>query len=66
MKKVYCNNCRHLKESMGDCRHICLNVNNLESWLSPPEVKRSKFKRKPEEINENNDCSWYEVERRTE
>jgi len=50
MKKVYCNRCMLF---IGD---ECMHRYNIGPWDSPINNRR-----KPEIINERNDCKWFEL-----
>jgi hypothetical protein len=55
--KVYCGKCEHLMDGIGFAPSQCYYSENLiDNW----KWAKSKFARPPGEINDNNDCAWFE------
>lgn len=60
MKKIYCENCKHLDELSNDLIHEyhCESPKNskkIDTWL-----RESELHEKPEILNANNDCNLFE------
>jgi len=53
-EKVYCKDCRHFGPILIRCYHP-ENACRKDSWREVVVLQR----RKPEEINRNNDCGWF-------
>lgn len=65
--KVFCSECRFFDHQYGLITNPgrCLSACNYESMLVEDTwknrgVKITTFVKHPKEINENNDCKWYE------
>lgn len=57
-QKVYCNKCKSFTKRTGMMSTIykCKSPNNcFPTWEDP-----CGWKKLPSEINDNNDCSWYD------
>ena len=54
-EKVYCVRCRwfHGRDMWDQCWHP---DNHIDTYRRPKE----KLKNEPEDLNKDNDCSWYE------
>ena len=59
--KVYCKACKHFLDGWGylGMEEDCTHPNNIIQF-SKPDAVYSKRKKKYEEINKHNNCSWYE------
>jgi len=51
MKKVYCSECEYYSHYNGNCSYP-------DNKIDTP-IRQAYSKRSPEEINKNNDCSWF-------
>ena len=59
--KVYCGKCRFLLRDIINCTH----PKNIGDWYGETLPNGDPaYNRKPKEINANNDCTWFEPERR--
>ena len=66
MKKVYCKECRYLS-IVGDLMG-CEYPDNKVTWYSEDQKFRHRgrpWKKDPYDLNYNNDCNWFEKERRS-
>jgi len=63
--KIYCKKCRHLGSRMGDNDSFCCHPNNIGDWHSDKDpYGEPRYRLYPKDINANNDCDWFEVDRR--
>ena len=61
MKKVYCKNCVYCLPISENCKHPSNVIYGYtkDNWFSPAKKYLVGYKRKPKEINKNNDCKNY-------
>jgi len=62
MNKVYCNRCKFLvSDHLGNNCDAKENINVIvkeDNWLD--KITETIYLKHPSEINENNDCKWYQ------
>jgi len=54
-EKVYCRDCKYFM--MPNAFSYCDHANNYEDSYYAP---KDSMKKDPSDINQNNDCRWYE------
>jgi hypothetical protein len=71
--EVFCFDCKYLKNhTIENCVHTdycCIHADNIivcieHNWLKTSKIR--KCKNQPRDINQNNDCKWFESKKQGE
>jgi len=62
--KVYCDDCNNLRYKHADDIYNCGSKDNVidlgeDTWAC--RMHKIEYKNKPQELNKNNDCEWFNV-----
>ena len=64
-ERVYCKDCQHIMDGFDGGAIQCKHPENRRSWYSNEMGRGDGWKKLPEMMNYDNNCKWYEYNRRT-